>query len=172
MLVHLWKLGCVASFEVQNDAPFLPCSASRATEDTQCGILQHKKNISTQSFFEHKNFFNTKFFSTEIFLNRKLLHTKIVVLKIFFNTKSLCSTKSFMLKIFFALDTSSSSCDPESRQNARPNTIWWLGGWVAEWLDGWAARAPPPPHPLPPTDWNMPNDSSNHQEALEINFDV
>ena len=40
----------------------------------------------------------------------------------------------------------------------------WLGGRVAGWPGGWAARAPPPPppppphppHPLPPTDRNMP----------------
>ena len=42
----------------------------------------------------------------------------------------------FTLKIFFVLDTSSSSCDLESRQNARPNTIWWLGGSVVGWLGG------------------------------------
>ena len=41
----------------------------------------------------------------------------------------------------------------------------WLGGRVAGWPGGWAARAPPPPlpppQPLPPTDRNTPTGKSS-----------
>ena len=82
----------MASFEVQNDTPSLPCSMSRAAEDTQCGILQHKKKFSTQNFFSTQKFFQHKF------LNTKFLNTKIVVLKKNFQHEIVVLNKKFFVE--------------------------------------------------------------------------
>ena len=76
----------------------------------------------------------------------------------------------YVIEKNFVLDTSSSSCDLESRQNTRPNTIWWLGGsvagWLARWLGGWVVGWLEPP-PLPPTAQNRPLVSNPASKLLE-----
>ena len=105
MPVHLGQLGCVASFEVQNDPP--PSHAQLHVQlkthnvayfntkfcSTQ-NVFQHKMFFNIRKFFQHKFFFNTMFFNRKFlntkFLNTKIFNTKIVVLRKIFNTKLLC----------------------------------------------------------------------------------
>ena len=107
--------------------------------------------------FKHKNF-QHKIFQHKIFQHKNCCVEKI------FKHEIVVLNKIFSFENFFLLDTSSSPCDLESRQNARPNNMvarwlrgwvagWlgsWLGGWVAGWLDGYS------PTCLLPADRNRP----------------
>ena len=119
------------------------------------------KNTSTQISFNTKKIFNTKFFNAK-FLNTKFLeHKTCCVEKNNFQHQIVVLNKKFSVETKFVLDTLSSSCGLESRQNARPNAIWWLGGWVPS-MGGQGSDAvppslrrggkttPPPPTPPPP----------------------
>ena len=101
MPVYLGQLGCVASFEVQNDPP--PSHAQLHVQlKTQCDILQHKKKIEYKIFFQHKFFFNTKLLNTKL-LNTKFLNTRIVVLKKNFQHEIVVLNKKFSVEKKFCV---------------------------------------------------------------------